>query len=127
MKVLLSIKPEFADRIFNGTKHFEFRRNIFKENVTTVVVYASSPIQMVIGEFEIEEIISDTVINLWRKTKKYAGIDRDRLFEYFRDKEEGYAIKIRNTRKYEQPLCIREDFNLSPPQSFLYLNNSKHE
>ena len=25
MKVILSIKPEFANKIFNGTKKFEFR------------------------------------------------------------------------------------------------------
>ena len=29
MKVLLSIKPEFADKIFNGTKKYEFRKEIF--------------------------------------------------------------------------------------------------
>lgn len=30
MKVLLSIKPEFAERIFNGSKKYEFRKVIFK-------------------------------------------------------------------------------------------------
>ena len=30
MKVLLSIKPEFAEKIFDGTKLYEFRRSIFK-------------------------------------------------------------------------------------------------
>jgi predicted transcriptional regulator len=39
MKVLLSIKPEFADKIFEGTKLFEFRRSIFKnEKIKKVVV-----------------------------------------------------------------------------------------
>lgn len=58
MKVLLSIKPEFAFKIFDGTKHFEFRKVIFKNpNVNIVVVYASSPVQQVIGEFEIETIL----------------------------------------------------------------------
>ena len=45
MKVLLSIKPEFANKIFEGTKRFEFRKSIFKKEVKTVVVYASSPLQ----------------------------------------------------------------------------------
>lgn len=31
MKVLLSIKPEFANKIFEGTKRFEFRKSIFKK------------------------------------------------------------------------------------------------
>ena len=39
MTVLLSIKPEFAEKIFNGTKKFEFRKSIFKNtDVKKVVV-----------------------------------------------------------------------------------------
>lgn len=50
MKVLMSIKPEFADKIFDGSKRYEFRRMIFKQPaVKKVVVYASAPVQMVIG------------------------------------------------------------------------------
>jgi len=76
MRVLLSIKPEFAEKIFNGTKKYEFRRTVFKnQDIKTVVVYASSPVQKVIGEFEIEEIISDQLQALWKQTKKYAGIN----------------------------------------------------
>ena len=53
MKVILSIKPEFANKIFNGTKKFEFRRTLFKKKeVKKIVVYASAPISKVIGEFE---------------------------------------------------------------------------
>jgi predicted transcriptional regulator len=124
MKVLLSIKPKYADLIFDGTKKFEFRRTIFKnENIKTIVVYASSPVQKVIGEFEIETILNDDLVLLWKQTKKHAGIDKQYFFEYFINKEKGYAIKIKKTRKYRKPLCLREDFNLLPPQSFLYLNN----
>ena len=124
MKVLLSIKPKYADLIFDGTKKFEFRRTIFKnENIKTIVVYASSPVQKVIGEFEIESILNKDLAVLWQQTKKHAGIDEQYFFEYFINKEKGYAIKIKKTRKYRKPLCLRDDFNLLPPQSFLYLNN----
>jgi len=124
MKVLLSIKPKYADLIFDGSKKFEFRRTIFKnENIKTIVVYASSPVQKVIGEFEIESILNKDLAVLWQQTKKHAGIDEQYFFEYFINKEKGYAIKIKKTRKYRKPLCLRDDFNLLPPQSFLYLNN----
>ena len=123
MKVLLSIKPEFANKIFDGTKRFEFRRIIFKNpNVKKIIVYASSPVQKVIGEFEIDEIISQSPINLWDITKKYSGITEDYFFEYFADKKTGFAIKIKNTRKYKTPKCIRADFDAYPPQSFLYVS-----
>lgn len=75
MKVILAIKPEFANKIFDGTKKFEFRRAIFKNTaINRVVVYASAPIQKVIGEFEIGEILMHDLETLWRLTAKHAGI-----------------------------------------------------
>ncbi len=122
MKVLLSIKPEFAEMIFNGTKKYEFRRSIFKKrNVETVIVYASSPVQRVIGEFEIDTILYDDLENLWKETKEFSGISKDYFFEYFNNKKQGYAIKIKRTKRYEKDLSIKDDFNTIPPQSFLYL------
>lgn len=124
MKVLLSIKPEFAERIFDGSKKYEFRKAVFKNSdITTVVVYASSPIQRVIGEFEIETIISDSPEKLWKKTKQFAGIEEEFFNEYFADREMGFAIKIKTTKRYKEALCLREHFNVTPPQSFLYLRN----
>ena len=122
MRVLLSIKPEFADKIFDGTKLFEFRRTIFKNtNVKKIVVYASSPVQKVIGEFEIEFILKSGLEDLWNETQEYSGITKDYFFQYFSEKKEGFAIKIKNQRKYKQPKSLKDDYNLLPPQSFLYL------
>lgn len=126
MKVLLSIKPEYAELIFNGTKKFEFRRSIFKNpEIRTIVVYASSPVQKVIGEFQIAEILKCDLLSLWQATKKYSGIDEDFFYRYFDSKEEGFAIKIHKPKKYKTALCLKEDFNLLPPQSFLYLEKAK--
>lgn len=122
MRVLLSIKPEFAEKIFEGTKQYEFRRAIFKNSeIKTIVVYASSPVQKVIGEFEIEDILKEGLASLWKKTKSKSGIKEEYFYSYFGEKEEGYAIKIKNAKRYEEPLCLRSDFGLVPPQSFLYL------
>lgn len=122
MKVILSIKPEFANKIFDGTKKYEFRRAIFKNpNVKRVLVYSSAPVQKIIGEFEIEGIIAHDPETLWSKTKKHSGISQDYFFEYFGDKPLGFAIKIKSTKLYQKPRCIRKDYKLFPPQSFLYL------
>lgn len=125
-KILLSIKPQYADLIFSGKKKYEFRRTIFKNrNVKIVVVYASSPVQKIIGEFQIESILQADLKNLWKQTKKYAGIEEDYFYEYFSNKSDGFAIKIAKTKKYKKALCIKEDFNLLPPQSFAYLSEAK--
>lgn len=124
MRVLLSIKPEYAEKIFNGTKRYEFRRSVFKkQNIKTVVVYASSPVQRVIGEFEIENILNDDLQQLWNKTKEFSGISEDFFFKYFNKKEKGYAIKIKQTMRYNKSLSLKDDFNVAPPQSFMYLND----
>jgi predicted transcriptional regulator len=121
MKVVLSIKPEFAFKIFDGTKKFEFRRSIFKNgNIKSVIVYASSPVQQVIGEFEIDEVLNYDLPTLWDMTQEFSGISEKFYYDYFVNKEQGFAIKIKNTKKYSNPKCLREDFNLSPPQSFAY-------
>lgn len=122
MRVLLSIKPEYAFKIFDGSKKFEFRRVIFKDpTVRTVVVYASSPVQQVIGEFEIDDIFSVDPESLWEMTKKHSGISEDFFYQYFANRDIAHAIKIKKTKKYRKPLCIKEDFNVLPPQSYTYL------
>ena len=99
MKVVLSIKPQFANKIFDGTKKFEFRKTIFKnQNVTSVLVYASSPVQKVIGEFEIGEIFNFDLETLWDKTKEHSGITEDYFYEYFADRKRGFAIQIKNKK-----------------------------
>lgn len=121
MKVVLSIKPEFADKIFDGSKKFEFRKVIFKnEKVKTIIVYCSSPVQKVIGEFEIEKIINHDIDTLWNITQNFSGITEQYFYQYFANKEQGFAIKIKKVKKYRNPRCLRKDYDLVPPQSFAY-------
>lgn len=122
MNVLLSIKPKYANLIFSGEKHYEFRRSIFKNRpVKKVIVYASSPISKIIGEFEIDNILSLNLVDLWNETMKYAGIDKSFYDNYFDGKESGYAIKVKSYKKYKKHKELR-DFNIKQaPQSFAYI------
>jgi len=122
MKILLSIKPQFALKIFDGTKKFEFRKNIFKNsNINTVVVYASSPMQKVIGEFTIDEIMEEEPETLWEMKKKHSGITKDFFDEYFYNRNRAFAIKVKDITRYKEPKDLI-DFDLNfAPQSFVYL------
>jgi predicted transcriptional regulator len=123
MKVLLAIKPEFAEKIFNGTKQVEYRKIIFKsEKITRIVVYASSPIQKIIGEFEIDEVLTGSPEHLWYETSEHAGISKVYFDRYFANKSNGYAIRIKSYQKYRHPLCLQLDYKIAqPPQSFQYI------
>jgi predicted transcriptional regulator len=122
MKVLLSIKPEFAQKIFEGSKRYEYRRTIFKQGeVTKVIVYASAPIQKVIGEFQIGDILHDEPLALWAITENYAGISKDRFLQYFSNSISGYAILVETPTMYSNPLPLESFMVSCPPQSFMYL------
>ncbi|OWU98661.1 ASCH domain-containing protein [Fibrobacter sp. UWR2] len=120
--VLLSIKPEFAHKIFEGSKKFEFRKQVFKDaSVKKVIVYSSSPEQKVIGEFEIETILSDTPDNIWIQTSFNSGITQEFYNEYFEGRDKAYAIKVASTKMYRRQKTLA-DFNIqSAPQSFAYV------
>ncbi len=124
MRVLLSIKPEHADKIFAGDKWFEFRKAVHKDaSVTTVVVYATKPVGKVIGEFSISDVHRDAPRRLWRKTKRGAGISQGFFDEYFSGREVGFAIEVAEARLYDEPLDLVHFVpNGYAPQSFLYLS-----
>lgn len=122
MKIILSIKPEYAEKIFNGSKLYEYRKVIFRdERVTHVVVYASSPISKVIGEFEIETVLKEPIDKLWALTKEYSGVDKGFFNKYFEKSSEGYAIEIKRTLLYKKRYDIYKKYGVKAPQSFLYL------
>jgi predicted transcriptional regulator len=123
-RVLLSLKPRFAEAILSGKKIFEFRRAVFRRReIRTVVLYASSPTKKVVGEFTIDTVLSLNLDALWGATKKGGAIERGYFDEYFFGRTTGHALKVKAVRRYRSPLCLRADFGIChPPQSFRYLD-----
>ncbi|CAN7642599.1 ASCH domain-containing protein [Phenylobacterium sp. LjRoot219] len=125
MKVLLSIKPEYVERIFDGTKRYEFRRRPYtNRNVKTVVVYATKPVGKIVGEFDVDDILGQAPDDLWRETAALSGISRDFFDAYFEGREVAYALKIGAVRAYAEPIApeaVMENF--TAPQSYMYLSD----
>lgn len=121
--MLISLKPKFAEAILDGTKRFEFRRVPFRRpGVERVVLYASSPVQRVVGEFSIGTILSEDPETLWRRTHAHAGIDKGFFDLYFAGVELAFAISVRNPRRYTQQMDLENALGLArPPQSFCYI------
>ncbi|MFY0544947.1 ASCH domain-containing protein [Brevibacillus sp. H7] len=121
MKVLLSIKPEFVEKIFSEEKKYEFRKVIFKKDIDTVIIYSTMPEGKIVGEFQIEDVLHDDLESIWQQTSQYAGISYDFFKEYFSNKEQAYAIKIGEVIRYETPIDPKMvDKTFIPPQSFCY-------
>ena len=123
MRVLLSIKPEYAEKILAGEKRYEFRKAIPRlPGLKTVVIYATMPVGKVVGEFDVETIHSEGPALLWERTREHAGISKAFFHEYFRDRHTAHAIKVRQARRYARPKSLDKvvDSGIAP-QSFCYL------
>lgn len=125
MRILLSIKPEFADKILSGDKKFEFRKAAFA-NVTAscVVIYATKPVGKLVGEFDVATVHIDAPEKIWNKTKKFAGIAKERYDEYYSGRNRAVAIAVGEVRKYDVPRDLDSiGKKIVPPQSFRYLDS----
>jgi predicted transcriptional regulator len=89
--------------------------------VDVVVVYTTSPTSLVVGEFDVEGVFSDSVEELWSRTSPYAGIDKEVFLEYFKGCGVGHAIIIGEVRKYKKPLELGDVYGIRAPQSFVYI------
>lgn len=126
MRVLLSIKPEYAEKILRGEKKYEFRRTLFKDpTIKTVVIYASSPIKKIIGEFEVDYVLSLDLGNLWLHTMHSSGVAKEFYDSYFHGKEIGHAIRVKKAIRYRRYLELGDCDIKCAPQSFLYLGNQQ--
>ncbi len=123
MCVLLSIKPKYVKEIQTGNKLYEFRKSIFKQETDEILVYESSPTKQIVGKIYIENIIEDTPQQLWDNFNDFAGINYHDFFEYFKGKEKGYAIKIKQFETFSDTINpYEENPNFTPPQSFAYIS-----
>lgn len=126
MDVLLSIKPKFAESILSGRKKYEFRKKAFSQkNIGRVYIYSTAPIKKIVGAFRINSIIEDKPSSLWHRLKDNAGIFEKEFFDYFKNREVGFAFEIVDVEKFENPVDPKIIFpNFVPPQSFCYIKFS---
>jgi predicted transcriptional regulator len=119
---LLALQPCYADLILGKKKRVEFRKRRFQEKVTHIIMYATVPIQAIVGFFEVHGILELPVQDLWDKYHATAGIDEEGFFSYFGSSKLGVAIEVGKVIRLEHPIPLsRVGKSISPPQSFIYL------
>jgi len=124
MDVLLSIKPKYVEKIIEGTKTYEFRKLVFKTLTESerVYIYSSSPVKKIIGSFSVETIIEDKPRRLWDLCRNCAGISEKDFYEYFKNKETGFAISIKSLEIFDKPIDPYKNIeNFRAPQSYCYI------
>jgi len=125
---LLSIHPQFARLIMNGKKRAEFRKTKFREKVSHIVVYATSPVRRILGYFEVSHIDEDSPKRLWARYREVGGIQRKEFQAYYASSTQGIAIGIGQIRPLSKPIPLSNlDDSMSVPQSFAYISSEAFE
>ena len=83
--LLLSIRPNFADRIMDGSKKVEFRRRHPRqiELGTRMLIYASSPVRALIGTAVVVEVVEASPEEVWDEYQAVGGIDHEQFNAYY--------------------------------------------
>lgn len=123
--VILSIKPQFATDIIAGHKTIELRRRFASEVVVGSVafIYASSPVQCMVGYARIADVRYLSVATIWRYYRRQAAISRSAFESYFLGLKRGFAIELADARPLTANIpatVLRDRFGFRAPQSFRY-------
>lgn len=128
--LFISVKPEFVEKIFNGSKTIELRKsapNIDKDDL--LIIYCTSPVMSVIGTCRVKEIISSKPSKLWNNYSTKMGIDKKRYFEYFENKDVAVGIVLKDVKKNKKEVSLaklRSKFrNFHPPQTYRYFDDKQ--
>ena len=119
--ILMSIKPEYVNKIFSGEKKYEYRKRKCKQKIDRIVVYSSSPVQKVVGELKIKQVLCDNKNTIWNKTNKYCGTSKNKYDNYFKDCENAVAYEIEKAILYDNPKYLSDYSIKTAPQSYVYI------
>ena len=106
--ILLPIKPQYVKEILEGRKRYEFRKNKPKRPVTRIVIYASWPQQLVVGEAIIDEILEGSSDEIWNITKEFARIPKQFFSSYYAGRSKAVAYRLSEIIVYNTTVTTRK-------------------
>ena len=122
-KIMLAIKPEYVEEIFDGLKRYEYRRKCPNHPISQIVIYETSPVSKVVGTVDVDEMLGTAPHVLYDMTKKFAGISEDDYNDYFKGSNIAYAYSINHPVIFSHPVSIEEYGLKGVPQSYVYLED----
>ena len=118
--MLLSFKPEWYNRIKEGSKIFEYRRT-FPDEEILAYMYVSSPMKMIVGKIHLGRKI---YINTWKEEYKEDEQVCERIDDFLT--RHTYAMPILSfqmTKEIDLETLRKFNRNFICPQMYYYLEN----
>lgn len=125
-RLMLSLKPRFAEAILDGSKTVELRRTRPLIRVPTdALIYSSSPAMAIVGRCRVDSIGSFSPTALWDAHGHCAGVTRREFRDYFLGANRAYALMLSRSSRFDESIPLADVRRLwpgfVPPQSFRYL------
>ena len=120
--IMISTTPEQAEAILTNPKKNVFFYKVTPANkVKRVLVYATSPVQAVVGEFDLERIHIVALSTAWVQHGSASSLTRKEYEKYFEGHKKAHAMIAKETFKYSKPKNL-ESFGMKKgPSGFQYL------
>ena len=123
--LLLSLRPCYADLVFQGLKRAELRRRIPCVENRDVFIYVSSPVRCLRGGFRVEHTWRGSPEEVWKEVEGLAGVERDEFDAYYAGSTVAYALRISDVWEHDDPIdlaVLRRRFSdFAVPQSWRYV------
>lgn len=120
--LLLSIKPEYVEKILKGEKKYEYRKRLAQKDIDRIYIYCTAPLMKVVASVSITERLSDSPTALWEKTKQFAGISRSAYRTYFHGCKLAHAYKLGKVDVFKEEQGLASFGVKTAPQSFAYID-----
>lgn len=118
----MAIHPRYADAILDGRKRVEFRKRPLAADVRTVVIYATTPVKKIVGQFTVDRVLIDSPKHLWASVGGVGGIDEAAFSTYYAGTDAAVGIVLSAAWRYPSPIPLATlEQRPSIPQSFTYL------
>ena len=104
--LLLSLKPCYAELVFQGLKRAELRRRIPCVENRDVFIYVSSPVRCLRGGFRVEHVWSGSPEQVWKKVERLARVERREFDAYYAGRSVAYAMRISKVWEYDEPVHL---------------------
>jgi predicted transcriptional regulator len=127
--LLISIKPEFVNKILSGKKIVELRKqtpNIKPDDF--IIIYECSPTKAIVAIAKANDIISGTPEDIWSKIKYISGLTKDEYKNYYKDSPLACAIYLQDieiVNKVTLETLRSKISKFQAPQSFRYLSQKQ--
>jgi len=129
--LLFSLKPQYADLVFDGLKHAELRRRITPDmKDRDVFIYVSSPIRQLRGGFRVGHVWQGSPKDVWKEVSELAGVKKRDFDNYYAGRTIAYALKITGVWECVYPASLDTLRSRFPrfvvPQSWRYVKPEEY-